>query len=78
MSQKFQITLPDDLASELKKEAAQHGIPVAEFIRQTIREKLRQSRSSSRGSKRPLARIVGIVNSDEPDLAARADEILYR
>jgi hypothetical protein len=71
MSQKFQIT-------QLKQEAAQHGIPVAEYIRQTMREKLRPSRSSSRSNKRPLARIVGIVNSDEPDLAARVDGILYR
>ena len=78
MSQKFQITLPDDLASELKQEAARHGVPMAEFIRQTIREKLRQSRSLSRGNKQPLAAIVGIVNSDETDLAARVDEILYR
>lgn len=78
MSQKFQITLPDDLALDLKQEAARHGVPVAEFIRQTIREKLRQSRSRSRGNKQPLAAIVGIVNSDEADLAAHVDEILYR
>jgi metal-responsive CopG/Arc/MetJ family transcriptional regulator len=78
MSHKFQITLPDDLASELRQEAAQRGVPLAEFIRQAMRERLRQSRSRSRGSKPPLATIVGIVNSDETDLAARVDEILYR
>jgi len=78
MSHKFQITLPDDLASELRQEAAQRGVPLAEFIRQAMRERLRQSRSRSRGNKPPLAAIVGIVNSDEPDLAARVDEILYR
>ena len=78
MSQKFQITLPDDLASELKEVAARHGVPRAEFIRQTIREKLRQSRPRSRGNKPPMAAIVGIVNSDGTDWAARVDEILYR
>jgi metal-responsive CopG/Arc/MetJ family transcriptional regulator len=78
MSHKFQITLPDDLASELRQEAAQLGVPLAEFIRQAMRERLRQSRSRSQGNKRPLAAIVGIVKSDETDLAARVDEILYR
>jgi metal-responsive CopG/Arc/MetJ family transcriptional regulator len=76
MSRKFRVTLPDDLASELKLGAAQHGVPPAEFIRQAIREKLRRSRSRSRGNKPPLAAIVGIVNSDETDLAARVDEIV--
>ena len=78
MSHKFQITLPDDLALELKLEAAQSGVSLAEYIRQTMRERLRQSRSRSRGNKQPLAAIVGIVNSDETDLAARVNEILYR
>jgi metal-responsive CopG/Arc/MetJ family transcriptional regulator len=78
MSHKFQITLPDDLALELKLEAAQSGVPLAEFIRQAMRERLRQARSRSRGNKQPLAAIVGIVNSDETDMAARVDEILYR
>jgi metal-responsive CopG/Arc/MetJ family transcriptional regulator len=78
MSHKFQITLPDDLASELRHEAAQRGVALAEFIRQTMRERLRQSRSHPRENKPPLAAIVGIVNSDETDLAARVDDILYR
>ena len=78
MSHKFQITLPDDLASELRQEAAQLGVPLAELIRQAMRERLRQSRSRSRENKPPLAAIVGIVNSDETDLAARVDDILYR
>ena len=78
MSHKFQITLPDDLASELRQEAAQRGVALAEFIRQTMRERLRQSRSRSRENKPPLAAIVGLVNSNETDLAARVDDILYR
>ena len=76
MSRKVQVTLPDDLASELKLGAARQGVPVTEFIRQAIREELRRSRSRSRGNKPRLAAIVGIVNSDEIDLAARVDEIL--
>jgi metal-responsive CopG/Arc/MetJ family transcriptional regulator len=78
MSHKFQITLPDDLAAELKKAAATSGIPLAEFIRQVMRENLRQSRSRSSGRKSPLAPITGIVDSDETDLASRVDDILYR
>ncbi len=75
MSQKFQITLPEDLAAELKQEAARQGVPLAEFIRQTMRERLRVAAVSHRD---PLASITGIVDGAETDLSSRVDEILYR
>ena len=75
MSRKFQITLPDDLADELKAAAAQVGVPLAELIRETMRERLR-SRDKPTGAV-PLAAVTGIVDSDETDLAARVDEVLY-
>lgn len=75
MSQKFQITLPEDLAAELKQEAARQGIPLAEFIRQTMRERLLVAAVSQRD---PLASITGIVDGAETDLSSRVDEILYR
>lgn len=78
MSHKFQITLPDDLAGELKDAAATRGIPLAEFIRQVMRENLRQARSRPRDQENPLAAITAIVDRDETDLASRVDDILYR
>ena len=75
MSQKFQITLPEDLAAELKQEAARQGIPLAEFIRQTMRERLLVAAVSQRDT---LASITGIVDGAETDLSSRVDEILYR
>jgi metal-responsive CopG/Arc/MetJ family transcriptional regulator len=78
MSHKFQITLPDDLAAELRRAAAERGMPLAEFIRQAMRENLRQSRSRPRDQENPLASIAGIVDNEETDLASRIDEILYR
>ena len=75
MSHKFQITLPEDLAAELKQEATKQGIPLAEFIRQTMRERMREA--ASRQSD-PFASITGIVDGPETDLSSRIDEILYR
>ncbi len=76
MSHKFQITLPDDLAEELRAEAAQAGVPLAELIRETMRERLRNP--DVRSGTVPLAAVIGIVDADETDLAARVDEVLYR
>ena len=74
MSRKIQITLPDDLVADLKREAARLGIPLAEFIRQTMKECLRKRKRDAN----PLASITGLVDSDERDLASRVDEVLYR
>ena len=76
MSHKFQITLPDDLAEELRAEAAQAGVPLAELIRETMRERLRNP--DVRSGTVPLAAVIGIVDADETDLASRVDEVLYR
>jgi hypothetical protein len=75
MSHKFQITLPEDLAAELKQGAKRQGIPLAEFIRQTMRERMRASVPSQTAS---LASITGIVDGADTDLSTRVDEILYQ
>lgn len=76
MSVKFQITLPDDLAAALKQAAAREGQPLAQLIRETMVSRLKERRKT--GRKNPFAGITGIANSDETDLAARVDQILYR
>jgi len=79
MSVKYQITLPDDLAIELKQTAERLKIPLAQLIRETMEQRLRATKGQ-RTSKpnHPLASIIGLVDSDERDLASRVDEILYR
>jgi hypothetical protein len=74
MSVKFQITLPDDLAFQLKRAAAERKTPLAQFIRETMQDKLHEP---PRERNAFLDRITGIVDSDETDLASRVDEILY-
>lgn len=78
MSVKFQITLPDDLATEMKNAAARMRIPLAQFIRETMSDRLREMRSKRRRKHQPLDWMVGMVHSKETDLAARVDEILYK
>ena len=75
VSVKFQITLPDDLAAELRSVAARMRIPLAQLIRDTMRRELRQSKWEADDD--PFASITGIVDSDETDLSSRIDEILY-
>ena len=76
MSLKFQITLPEDLAADLKTSAAKLRIPLAQFIRETMEEKLKQMKSS--GATHPLAWMEGLAVTDETDISSRIDEILYR
>ena len=75
MSTKFQVTLPEDLAAELKATASRRGVPLAEFVRETMAEKLRLLRSATIGD--PFAWMDGLAETTETDLAARVDEILY-
>lgn len=75
MSAKFQITLPDDLALELKQAAAREKLPLAELIRETMVQRLCSSRSPSSD---PFASITNLVEAEDTDLAARVDDILYR
>ena len=76
MSTKFQVTLPDALAHELKREAARRRMPLAEFIRRTMEARLREDRKTNPAD--PFAGVTGIVDAAETDLAARVDEVLYR
>jgi len=62
--------------AELKRESEKAGISVAELIRQTMVDRLRKRRRTPRGD--PFEVIDGLVRSDETDLAARVDEILYK
>jgi hypothetical protein len=76
MSLKYQITLPEDLAAEMKAAAERLGIPLAQFIRETVQEKLAQVKSAKR--KDPFAWMDGLADIDETDITSRVDEILYR
>jgi hypothetical protein len=76
MSVKLQSTLPDDLAVELKSSAARLEIPVTQWIRETMEAKLQELKAEKNSD--PFASITGIIDSQETDLAARVDEILYR
>jgi hypothetical protein len=76
MSVKFQITLPEPLMAELKQESEKAGVSVAELIRQTMHDRLSKRRRTPKGD--PFEVIDGLVRSDETDLAARVDEILYK
>ena len=76
MSVKFQLTLPDALAGELKREAQPRNTPLAEWIRQTMDNELREQRSqSSRDALEWLGQLA--VSEPEADVAARVDELLY-
>ena len=75
MSIKYQITLPDGLASELKATAERLKMPLAELIRETMQRRLQELKAGDRSD--PFASITGLVKSDETDLSQRVDEILY-
>ena len=75
VSLKFQVTLPEPLMAQLKRESQKMGISVAEFIRQTMDDRLRKRGKSADDD--PFEAIDGLVNSSETDLAGRIDEILY-
>jgi metal-responsive CopG/Arc/MetJ family transcriptional regulator len=75
MSLKFQLVLPDDLAHQIKAEAKRQNVSASEFIREAVGEKLAHRERSDKRSF--IEKITGICDSDETDLAARVDEILY-
>ena len=76
MSVKFQITLPEDLAAELKATAAALGVPPAQLIRETMEQHL--AAAKTRSAQDPFAWMDGLAATEETDLASRVDEILYR
>lgn len=77
MSTKFQVTLPVELASDMKFVAARLRIPLAQFIRDTMQERLQLEASKAVVTDDPFAGVTGLID-DESDLSSRVDEILYR
>jgi hypothetical protein len=78
VSIKYQITLPEPLADEMRTTAAQLKIPLAQFIRETVEDKLRELKAQN-GQARPLAWMEKLrVDIPDTDLASRVDEILYK
>jgi hypothetical protein len=78
MSLKFQVTLPGELASEMKSTAAQLKIPLAQFIRETMQDRLRELKAQ-RKSEPPFEWMKKLrVEIPDTDLASRVDEILYK
>ena len=78
MSLKFQVTLPGELASDMKATAAQLKIPLAQFIRETMQDRLREIKAQ-RKSEAPFEWMKKLrVDIPDTDLASRVDEILYK
>lgn len=78
VSIKYQITLPEPLADEMRTTAAKLKIPLAQFIRETVEDKLRELKAHD-GNGRPLEWMEKLrVDIPDTDLASRVDEILYK
>ena len=78
MSVKYQITLPEPLADEMRAAAGRLKVPLAQFIRETMEDKLRDLKSR-KPKKGPLEWMKALrVDIPDTDLAARVDEILYK
>jgi hypothetical protein len=78
MSVKYQITLPEPLAEEMRATAARLKVPLAQFIRETMEDKLRALKSRKR-KERSLEWMRGMAKGiKDTDLASRIDEILYQ
>ena len=78
VSIKYQITLPEPLADEMRITAAKLKIPLAQFIRETVEDKLRELKAED-GHGRPLEWMEKLrVDIPDTDLASRVDEILYK
>ncbi|HXI44399.1 MAG TPA: hypothetical protein VNH83_30725 [Bryobacteraceae bacterium] len=78
MSIKYQITLPEPLADEMRVTAAKLKIPLAQFIRETVEDKLRELKAQD-SNRRPLEWMEKLrVDIPDTDLASRIDEILYK
>jgi hypothetical protein len=78
VSVKYQITLPEPLAEEMRSTAERLKIPLAQFIRETMEDKLRELKSRKRKAG-PLDWMKGMAKGiKDTDLASRVDEILYK
>ena len=76
VSIRFQITLPDDLALDLKRAAARQKMPLAQFIRETMEARLKEANSPAAGD--PFACIADLVDAPDTDLSEGIDDILYK
>lgn len=76
MSVKFQITLPDALATQIQIAARRLKVPRAEFIRDAVAQRLREL-NNREPDWDPFASIRGIADTEETDLSSRVDEIVY-
>jgi len=78
VSVKYQNTLPEPLAEEMRSTAERLKIPLAQFIRETMEDKLRELKSRKRKTG-PLDWMKGMAKGiKDTDLASRVDEILYK
>ena len=78
VSVKYQITLPEPLAEEMRTTAARLKVPLAQFIRETMEDKLRELKSRKRKAG-PMDWMKGMATGiKDTDLASRIDEILYK
>lgn len=66
-----QISLEADVYDEAKIYAAESGISLAEFCRQSVTEQLAKYRKAG-----PIARFAGIYNGD-PNDSSTVDEVVY-
>ena len=73
ISVKFQITFPEPLMAQLRRESKRQKISVAELVRQTMQDQLHRQRSKNFVD--PFAWMDGLIDSGETDLASRVDEI---
>jgi len=77
MSMKFQMVLPNDLASQVRALADRRGIPLAQLIRETMEAKLLESNLQT---SRPgiLSRLTGLGAAvPETNLSSLVDQELY-
>lgn len=66
-----QISLEADVYEEAKLYAAESGISLAEFCRQSVTEQLVKYRKAG-----PIARFAGIYDGD-PNDSSSVDEVVY-
>jgi hypothetical protein len=66
-----QISLESDVYEEAKVHAAENGISLAEFCRQSVTEHLVKYRKAG-----PIARFAGIYEGD-PNDSSTVDEVVY-
>lgn len=66
-----QISLDEEIYDEAKLHAAECGISLAEFCRQSVTEQLAKYRKAG-----PIARFAGIYDGD-PNDSTSVDEVVY-